>query len=30
MSTTLLSADELERMPPDDSVRTELDEGQII
>jgi Uma2 family endonuclease len=31
MSTkTLLSADELERMPDDDSVRTELDEGEFI
>ena len=31
MSTkTLLTADELERMPADDSVRTELDEGELI
>lgn len=31
MSTrTLLTADELERMPTDDSVRTELDEGELI
>ena len=31
MSTkTLLTADELERMPDDDSVRTELDEGELI
>src|SRR5690348_13748602 len=27
---TLLTADELERMPDDDSVRTELDEGELI
>jgi Uma2 family endonuclease len=27
---TLLTADELERMPGDDSVRTELDEGELI
>ncbi len=27
---TLLTADELERMPTDDSVRTELDEGELI
>ncbi len=31
MSTkTLLTADELEQMPDDDSVRTELDEGELI
>jgi Uma2 family endonuclease len=31
MSTkTLLTADELERMPDDDSVQTELDEGELI
>jgi Uma2 family endonuclease len=31
MSTkTLLTSDELERMPADDSVRTELDEGELI
>jgi Uma2 family endonuclease len=29
-SKTLLTADELERMPDDDSVRTELDEGELI
>ena len=27
---TLITADELERMPDDDSVRTELDEGELI
>src|SRR5579862_5377228 len=27
---TLLTADELEQMPDDDSVRTELDEGELI
>src|ERR1041384_6253429 len=27
---TLLTADELERMPDDDSVHTELDEGELI
>ena len=27
---TLLTADELERMPSDDCVRTELDEGELI
>jgi Uma2 family endonuclease len=27
---TLLTADELERMPGDDSLRTELDEGELI
>src|ERR1700691_5775753 len=31
MSTkTLLTADELEQMPDDDAVRTELDEGELI
>src|SRR5436305_2103414 len=31
MSTkTLLTADELEQMPDDDSLRTELDEGELI
>ncbi len=31
MSTkTLLTADELERMPDDDSVQIELDEGELI
>ncbi|MEP7351841.1 MAG: Uma2 family endonuclease [Acidobacteriota bacterium] len=31
MSThALLTADQLEQMPPDDSVRTELDEGELI
>ena len=31
MSTkTLMTAEELERMPDDDSVRTELDEGELI
>jgi Uma2 family endonuclease len=31
MSTkTLLTADELEQMPDDDSVQTELDEGELI
>jgi Uma2 family endonuclease len=31
MSTkALLTADELEQMPDDDSVRTELDEGELI
>jgi Uma2 family endonuclease len=29
-SKTLLTADELEQMPDDDSVRTELDEGELI
>ena len=29
-SKTLLTADELERMPDDDSVRLELDEGELI
>ena len=27
---TLLTADELEQMPDDDSVRVELDEGEVI
>ena len=27
---TLITADELERMPDDDSVRVELDEGEVI
>src|SRR5713101_6525631 len=29
-SKTLLTADELEQMPDDDSVRIELDEGELI